>query len=296
MIARPAGWLAVPGVRTQTLVAPEGPDAAGIRYTERARPLRRMRDIIADWQRRKAKVTDMVVGPIERLVTVEGEHAAFVTIDGAFDARRVQASLGVVFGDDFFALLEGFALRAELFSAIAAKVRELTIADRHMLGHRRRRYEHASPEGWQAIVRGYTTDWIAPGYPLRSGMMVTYAATPVEPSDEVVVAALVARAIERGFGPERAATTKEIETTTGLAGVISEAIVSGHGGRVLRSFVTLTEGRYLYSCELLARTEAEWPAHQDAFARLWRSIVPIPRPPPTAVTSASAGLFEFWAD
>lgn len=295
MIGRPAGWLAVPGVRTQTLVAPEGPDAAGIRYTERVRPLQRASEIVASWTRRKTKLVEPVVGPIERLLTVEGEHAAFVIVDGTFDKRPVQASLGIVFGDDFFALLEGFALRTDLFASTAAKVRELTIEDRHALGHRRRRYEHVSPVGWQAIVRGFTTDWIAPGYPRRGGMMVTYAAMPVDSSNDTVVSALVARAIERGFGPETSASTTEVQSSHGLSGVVSEIVVTMRGTRVLRSFITLTDGRYLYSCELLARTEADWAEHREAFTQLWKSVVPVPKPR-TARSAASSGLFEFWAD
>ncbi len=252
-----------------------------------------MGDLVADWLRRKSKVTNPVVGPAERLLTVEGEHAGYVVIDGVFDAKPVQACLGFVFGDDFYALVEGFALRADLFASTAAMVRELTLEDRHALGQRRRRYEHARLAGWQPIVRGFTTDWVSPRYPLESGLIVTYAATPVDPSADIVVGSLVARAVERGFGTEPAATSTEVKSTHQLAGVVSELVGLHRDERVFRSFVTLTDSRYLYSCELLARTERDWPGHKDAFTGLWQSIVPVPR---AHATVGRAGLFEFWAD
>lgn len=293
MIARPPSWIAVPGVRTQTLISPEGVDAAGIRYTERVRPLRRIGDIVGGWLHRKSRIGDPVVGKPERLETVEGEHAAFVVIDAAFDGKPVQASLGVVFGDDFYALVEGFALRADLFASTAAKVRELTIEDRHALGQRRRRYEHAWLPGWQPIVRGFTTEWIAPYYPLSNGLVATYAATPVDPNDEAVAGALVARAIERGFAPEAGASVQEVKNAHDLVGILSDVVVSRQDAHVLRSFVTLSDSRYLYSAELLARSERDWPVHKELFTQLWQSIVPIPQP---RVSGSGARLFEFWAE
>ena len=76
MISRPPGWTALYGVTTQTLIAPEGPEAAGIRYTERVRPLLRLGDIVEDWLGRHHHVAAPVIGAPERLMTYDGEHAS----------------------------------------------------------------------------------------------------------------------------------------------------------------------------------------------------------------------------
>jgi hypothetical protein len=291
MISRPAHWTAVHGVTTQTLIAPEGAEAAGIRYTERVRPLMRIGDIVADWLRRHHHLTHTSVGEPERLLTVEGEHAGLVVIDGAYRGKPAQTSLGLVFGDDFYARIEGFALRRELFASTLAMVRQLTATDRHVLGRRRRRYEHTSPAGWQPITRGFATDWLAPGFPLRMGLLVVYPATPVESVESVDLSVLAARAVERGFEVFNASPPVEVDSGRGLRGIVNEMVGTLGDRRMLRAFVTLTDQRYLYSAELLARTEDDWPEHRAAFTELWRSIVPIPGP-----EAASAAAFEYWVE
>jgi len=291
MISRPPGWTALYGVTTQTLIAPEGPDAAGIRYTERVRPLVRMGDIVADWLRRHRHITHTSVGEPERLLTAEGEHAGLVVIDGAFQGKPAQASLGVVFGDDFYARIEGFALRKDLFASTLDMVRQLTVTDHHVLGRRRRRYEHASPPGWQPIARGFATDWLSPRFPKAWGLMIVYPATPVESMGEVDLGALAARAVERGFEVFNASPPTEVDTGRGLVGVVNEMVGQLGDRRMLRGFVTLTDRRYLYSAELMSRTEDDWPEHRQAFTELWTSIVPIPGP-----ETAGASAFEYWVE
>lgn len=88
MISRPKDWAFIPGVETQTLIAPAGAAAGAIRYTEKVRPLRRLGVIVDEWLRRHKKMTDTAVGAPERLLTVEGEWAAFLTIDGHSAATR----------------------------------------------------------------------------------------------------------------------------------------------------------------------------------------------------------------
>ncbi len=292
MISRPANWAAIHGIRTQTLIAPEGAQAAGIRYTERVRPLMRLGDIVAEWMTRHADFGNPQVGQPERLLTREGEHAGLVIIDGDHGGKPAQASLGVVFGDDFYARIEGFALRPDVFESTREMVRELTISDYHVLGRRRRRYEYTAPNGWQPIVRGFTTDWVSPGFPLQWGLIVAYAASPIAPVDEVDFGMLATRAVDRGFTVDASAPPVEVSSQHGLVGVVTEVVGTQGDKRMLRAFVTMTDRQYLYSAELMARTEDAWPAHRQAFAEFWQSIVPIPG----AQVTPTSVPFEFWAD
>ena len=292
MITRPDNWTAVHGVTTQTLIAPQGADAAVIRYRERVRPLRRMSGIVADWKRRHAAVAEPSVGEVERLVTIEGEHAGLVAIDGSVGGKPIRAFVGAVFGDDFYACVEALVLQPEQFESVGETVRGLTLSDQHALGHRRRRFEYTAPAGWQPITRGFATDWVAPKFPLEWGLIVAYPATPIEPSDEVPPEVLVSRAIERGFAVDTEAAPREVTNDNGLTGFVHEMVGSLNEQRMLRGFVTLTDHKYLYSGELMARTADVWPAHKDAFGAFFRSIVPIPQP-----TSSTTSIpFTFWAD
>jgi len=292
MISRPEGWTFVPGVETQTLIAPAGPDAAAIRYTERVRPLRRIGTVIEAWLARHKKLTHTSVGDPEKLVTVEGEWAAFVSVDGAFNGAPAKACLGVVFGDDFYSRIEGYALQKDQHELVYKTVRDLTVNDRHVLGKRRRRYPYASPPDWQPIVRNFTTDWLSPKFPLEHGIIVTYAAGPLEPGIEVDAAAIAARALERGFTIDGDAKETAVRNGQGLDGVLTEMIGKVGEKRMFRAFVTLTDDQYIYPCELMARSEDLWTAHQDAYTSVWKSIDRIP-----STTRGKEGTaFDFWVD
>ncbi len=295
MISKPPDWTLLPGTDHYTLIAPEGPTAAAIRYVERVRPLRRMGDIVADWLRRHKKLENARVGTPERLITVEGEYAGFVTIAGEFDGAPAETSIGVVFGDDFYSRIEGFAIRAEQFERIRTMVRELTENDRHVLGARRRRYIYAPPDGWQPLIRGFITDWICPSFPRKWALVTVHPATPLGSgveADQLDVADVIGRAVERGFEVEASAPPTQVETGGGLSAVLVEIVGRQAGTRALRSLVALSDSRYVYTMELTARTEDAWPDHREAFAEFWRSVEPIPERP----AASGRDAFGYWAE
>ena len=99
MITAPRGWSAHPDGDGVVLLPPGGLAHGTIRYQERVRPLRPVRDLVAalappGWIERRR-------GAIERIVTAEGEHAALVTSEGMLDGRPVERTYGFVLADDF---------------------------------------------------------------------------------------------------------------------------------------------------------------------------------------------------
>lgn len=209
----------------------------------------------------------------------------------AFGGNEVQVSLGIVFGDDFYSRIEGFATQESQFELVRTTVRDSTINDRQVLGRRRRRYQYETPPGWSPIVRNLTTDWISPGFPARWGVIVAYAATPVEPGVEVDAGEIAGRAVERGFAIDGTAHQTEVKSDRGFSGMLTEMTGQQSNAAMFRAFVALTDDNYLYPCELMSRTADTWPEHREAFTALWRSIEPIPMAP----TASGAFAFDFWA-
>src|SRR5688572_24707992 len=123
------------------LFPPGGPARGGIRYLERARPLAPLRQLV------RAQLDDPVftvtaVGPLERFATVEGEHAALVTVSGLLDGRPAQRDLGFVLLDDCYARAGGLCLVPDEFARFTELVRTLVRGDVHLAGERRRWFEY----------------------------------------------------------------------------------------------------------------------------------------------------------
>ncbi len=165
MITFPPGWSVERVEASWCLFPPAGQTAGAIRYVERARPLRSLRNIVAAHTKSVGFVATATEA-IEQLVTVEGEWAGFTAQRGTTPGvpQPIERSWGVVFGDDFYACVTGIALDAAHFALVRDTARALTLADRHHLGVRRRRYAYRPPVGWQGLSRLFETTWYPPGY------------------------------------------------------------------------------------------------------------------------------------
>jgi hypothetical protein len=92
------------------LFPPQGRPAGGIRVQDRLRPLRATRAIVDQaLVEMRGVLADLEVGPLRRLVTAEGEYGALLTIAGSrrADGRRVERTLGLVFGEDCYSRVDG---------------------------------------------------------------------------------------------------------------------------------------------------------------------------------------------
>src|SRR5882672_8803921 len=116
------------------LAPPQGKGRGRIHYSERHRPIRRVRDLVSGFER-DPRFRIVRVGAPERMITNEGEYAALVTVDGTLLEKPVQRTVGYVFGDDFYDEIDGLALEPEEFDRFARHVRQLVLTNDLVLGN-----------------------------------------------------------------------------------------------------------------------------------------------------------------
>lgn len=252
----PRGFGIVPEHDFVRLVHPEGADVAVIEYRERVRPLVKVGAAIRRFLAEQPQLACALPDCVERTITAEGEYAAVATLPG----EAQQIDLGFVFGDDFYAQVTSVCFRSEHFDAMTHQVRALVFDDTHLLGVRRRRFEYAPPRGWQPIVRGFITDWLAPEYPRDFVRLTAYPAFP--------------RVITSRKLPAEMRPVAPIHTSSGLVGEIGEAVLPLGAKRC----AVLHDERYVYTLEATAREPAQLERHRDEIDEVFASAQPIPAP------------------
>ncbi len=277
MIVIPPGWSATNELESIELVHPAGRDACVIEYRERVRPLVKAGAIVRRFLAERpalrfAELPDCV----DRLTTVEGEYAAQVTLAGDDRGRPVQCDVGIVFGDDFYARLAAICYRAELYDELTRLVRDLVVGDVHALGLRRRRFEYAPPRGWQPIVRGFVTDWLAPEYPRDTVHLTVFPANPLALAPAKLVAMLLGA--NRPDARVERQTMVALHTSAGLAGELGEAQIAVGERRVVKLCAVLHDTRFAYALDATAGTEAQLAAHRAELERVVDSVQPLPNP------------------
>lgn len=252
------------------LVHPEGADVARLLYRERMVPVRRVavlaRTILAGWP----EVAFDLPGPIERLTTDAGEHAAVVTVTGREHDVSVLCVLGFVVTDDFYSVLTATSRTPERFEAVVALVRDLVRRDDHGLGIRRRRFEYVAPPAFQPRRHSLVTEWLSPGYPANSTSIFVHPATPhgSEPLAELVDSL----ALEGSRSPDAAVIVAATEHDAGeLSGLGRVVRVGG----LTRWLVVLRDELYDYPLELVTSAP---DLVQPTFEALVASIRPLPMP------------------
>jgi hypothetical protein len=215
----------VPGWSTEALphgvfmTHPEGKAVATIAYRERARPLLRLGAMVRSILARTPGWAATKVASHERLETIEGEHAALVTLAGTQDGVPAQRDLGFTFGDDFVSSVGGLCFREAAFRDQTTLVRELTRYDSHVLGIRRRRFEYDPPAGWQPVsLPGQAVDWLAPEYPRQRVSLTVHAASPHALVDNTSLDAVQDFMVNSTFFGSIG------ETATGVGGAVSDAV------------------------------------------------------------------------
>lgn len=268
MIGIPNGWARRPSGRGVLLVPPGGAARGGIRYDERVTPLAPLSALLEKHVADDAFAVARV-GAWERLTTLEGEHAAVITIAGTLDGRLAQRDLGVVLLDDSYASVSGYCLDPNAFAGFTAMVRELTAGDTHFLGVRRRRYEYDAPAGWQARALGFDAEWFPVDYPRATSSITVWAALPRQ---QVSASQLFERARTEEPAARVYGDPHPIMSAHGLSG---HELVLDHARGTGRHVVVLEDDRFVYPL----RFETTSP-EAGADAALWRAVVESVRPVP----------------
>jgi hypothetical protein len=275
MIVLPRGWTVIQELDRVSLVHPEGRAVATIDYRERLRPLLTAGALL---RRHLAGHPELVCpelpDSVERMTTLEGEYAAVATLTGTERGAPAQHDLGFVFGDDFYAEIAATCRRPASFDELTALVRDLVINDTHMLGLRRRRFEYAPPRGWQPIVRGFLTDWLAPGYPRDGVHLTAYPANPqvVAPS-KLLGSMLGIGRTDVDIAYER---VTPLHTSSGLAGDVGESVLVAGMRRVAKLCAVLHDVRFVYALEVTAHQDTQLEAHREELQDVFASVQPIP--------------------
>jgi hypothetical protein len=282
MIDPPAGWSLIVEAGMLELVHPGGRGVAVIEYRERVRPLERLGALVRrlvgrepPWSRAE------IPTQAERLLTVEGEHAALVTL--RLPAASMQRDLGFVFGDDFFALADAKCLDPDVFAEVTAVVRGLVRNDRHMLGTRRRRFDYEPPAAWQPLVEGFMTEWFPPGYPQDSAYMTVYPASPVHLPPRAVFATSLGLFSRAGLRVRELEEPRPIRADAGLEGERFRVVCerpAPEAIEITKIGVVLQDQRYSYTIEVSARSAAHLDAHAGEIDRVIASVKPVPQAGP----------------
>lgn len=281
-----AGWsrrLAVGGV---VLVPPDAPAARGLIRIHDREPRRPLAAIVARLGSGGAAGSDFTLsdGP-HPLVTHEGEHAAFVECRLRGAAAEVQRSVGIVMGDEHFAIIDGRVDDPARFQRFHDVVLALTWSYSLGLGTNRwRPFHYQPPAGWRGLGRVRSEVWLAPSFPRRRGTITVFHARPLTAS----ATARQHRALYEDLTSEvrrEGEARPAAPSRHGLTGLTADL----RGDDVAITNVAFEDDRYVYLLRMEA-DEASDVETRRAFAEVAASARPIPRPAPEATTPASLWL------
>jgi len=264
------------------LFPPQGRSAGGIRVQDRLRPLRSVRAIVDQAMAEMQRVlADLEIGKLSRLITVEGEYGAALTITGRrrADGQRVERTLGLVFGEDAYSRVDGIMqIDAEL-DGFRARVRLMTRNLSLGLGAaRRRRFLYRPPLAWQGMARSFRSDWIPPEYPRDPAMIQVFHAKPFAAGPQVAFERMLREDLAYGLQIEDQVPGAAISNPYDLPGEISTVVGRYPGGpRLHFDLAVLIDARFLYILRLESGDEG-LEAHRAAFRSVIESVQPLPAP------------------
>jgi hypothetical protein len=276
VITCPPGWRAIRNREGLHLVPTTAPAFAEIRYRLR-HPIEPIEVLMARKLTPPGFVVDAITPP-DPLVTDEGEYAALIVVTGRLDGKRVQRDIGMVYGDDYYALLLGVAFDEARFAELTALVRTLIIGDQQMLGaQRRRRFRHVAPAGWHEQRWDFESTWTPAG---RSDVSITtLPALPSQGASRRAVQQLVEQSLHAEMIVTGASGPEPASSRHGLAGQRWRLEGLLDDVPCVRDVVILQDDRFIYGARLERRDTSETLGRAE-LDDVVASIEPIPRPRP----------------
>jgi hypothetical protein len=247
------------------LISPGDASGEWLRIRTRQRPLRAFRDVLGD----------AAVGPLERLATVEGEHAGIVAVHDPDEARVV----AMIVADDSYVLVEARSADQGRADWLRDLVR--TVVRFYPLGlgnPRLRRYVYRPPAGFQALQRAGSVCWLSPEFPRISCRITAYDARPLKwfapgAVDRFLFVDENPFAVKDSpIAPTRVVSPAPVA----LAGRAMRATGRAKDGTPIAQVKTvLQDAYYYYAVQLDVRAE-EWEAFVPTYEDVLRTIEPIP--------------------
>lgn len=299
MISNLVGWSSELIPRGFAFTHPEGANVATVHYAERVHPLRRLGALVEGILAATPGFEIRAIGEPERLLTLDGEHAAAITVLGTQRGATARRDLGFVFGDDVFSSISGLCLRPALDVELGRIVRDLVRSDVHAFGLRRRRFEYSPPQGWQPLGQRLAVQWFPPDYPANTTWLMVYPANPVTLIESAVTdAATIERALayleECGFLIEDKRPPEPLLAASGLRGTGQQVLAKRADGKSIHHEVAiLRDQRYAYVVELWSQASARWPEHRAVLRTLVHGIRPVPA---SSRHEAALNAVSHWLD
>jgi hypothetical protein len=271
-----ADWSRHPLADGFMLVPAGGLTAGPIRVRQKVplTPLRRIVDRALAESGRAIR-TASKIGALERLVTIEGEHAGLVTVETELaGGARLERTIALIAGDDHGAVIDAATSRPDAFARYREVVRGLASSYYLGLGElRRRRYGYTAPPGWTGVARPYVTSWYTPAFPRDAAFISVFEAR--------ARAAGRAEIDDRSLSIENRKITSvsqsRLRLPNGLTGSLLRGGGSGDAGPIVVLRAHLEDERFIYLTELHAG-EAILDSVILRYQELVYSIEPVPRP------------------
>ncbi len=185
--------------------------------------------------------------------------------------------MAVLFGDDFYARIDGVTAVPARLEPMRQIMRDLAQTYSLGLGElRRRRYLYAPPSGWTGYPRGLITEWQPPAFPNDPSSIAVFPARPIR---ETAAGALDRALHELGWAGFAATSdsTDALATTRFATGLVRKLTGTSGGQDVHQHIAVLQDARFFYVCRLEG-TAAALAAHRGGFVELLESIEPVALP------------------
>ena len=260
---------------------PEGRAAGIVSVVQRQRPLLRLRDIRAEHVRRMTTPDGPpTITPPERLLTDERETAFLYELTSRAGGDTVMMSVGVIYGDDFFAPVVAIGSVPEMFDALRGGVRFITQSMPLGLGaYRRRRFEYDSPPGWQALDKPHSVSWYHPDFPKNRSVIRVYDAKPNVASTPTLLDKRLFEDPQNDLHSVLDATVFECTTDTGITGAYELTRgTSTDGVESVIARVFLIDSHFAYTLRMEV-SEPHVKETSSIFEAAVRSVKPLEVPP-----------------
>lgn len=305
MIPLLPGWQRVVRANAVIMRAMDRP-VGELRYREVYGPVQPIRRIIEERLALAPLPMSTVVKlhPPERVMTIEGEHAAIVQLDllcsdavvrpvgenlAAVPDRPAVRMFGVTFADHFTTLIDGLSLERQYFDEFIAAIRRVTRHTSLVLGERRRRFVYRRPPGWQALATPFTTRYIPPDYPRNLAMITVYPAMPAGPS-HWFLESVISDIREKG-AVVRQVGEPELVSYGGVTGNRWKVTSTNNGKSLIHVPIVLQDKHYVYRLRLDHGPENL--GARPVFDAVCESIERILQPTTAKVASTD---FDHWSE
>jgi hypothetical protein len=261
------------------LISPADANGDWLRIRTRQRPLRPFRDVLGD----------RAMGPLERLATVEGEHAGLVAVHDPDEARVV----AMIVADDSYVLVEARTADRERADWLRDLVR--TVVRFYPLGlgsPRRRRYVYRPPAGFQALQRAGNVCWLSPEFPRISCRITAFDARPLKWFAPGAVDRLLFVDENPFAAKDSPIAPSRVATRGGLAGRAIRATGRGRDGTSIAQVQTVLQDEHYYYAVQLDIRAAEW----EAFVPIYEDVLCTIEPVPSSELKPSVLAFLHWSE